>query len=54
MRFRTTYLFLLMTVVAVFSAVAVVFKISGNVALIAFGIWAVVFSFFVMGETTRD
>jgi hypothetical protein len=54
MRFRTTHLLLLMTLVAVLSTVVVVFKFSGNAAMIAFGIWAVVFSFIVMGETKRD
>jgi hypothetical protein len=43
-----------MTVVAVLSTVAVMFKISGNAAMIAFGIWAVVFSFIVIGEAKRD
>jgi hypothetical protein len=43
-----------MTVVAVVSTVAVIFEISGNAAMLAFGVWAVVFSFIVMGEAKRD
>jgi hypothetical protein len=43
-----------MTLVALFSTVAVLFKLSGSAALIVFGFWAVVFSLIVMGEMKRD
>ena len=54
MRFRVSNLLLVMTVVAALSTVAVVFKISGSAAMIAFSLWAVLFSIIVMGETKRD
>ena len=43
-----------MTLVAVLCTVVVVFKISGNAAKIAFGIWAVVFSLIVVREAKQD
>jgi hypothetical protein len=54
MRYRVTYLFWLMVWVALLSTGAAVLKLSGSAALMVFGVWAAVFSFFVLGEMKRD